>query len=424
MEDNFTTIYEIEFDIDGYKNNDVSNFVVFKCPIIKVSSFAILIANIQTTVYLGLDTECKKHNYQQIKISIYQNDESFKKPNTYGNRKLIIEKTYLIIDIHNFERTNIRLPYITVIFYLINPILYYLNTTNSYNKLFSDKDTLSVISDYENFLKSMYGEKSFNFIKIGADKNKSSYQYEQMLIRCDVDLLIPQILLFNYKPFKSYAYYFFDDFVINPENTYDITGYLINLDAVDNFKKIDFTKYVPEIVENRLLSSFSINDVFNSLLQVNPSKFMKGSDLQFKYKKPSEPVDVISGNIQNSGSISFDDNRDINTVKSNMQQIQKNPTEQTLIYFPDDINIAIERLEIVKKQIYKKILAINHYYIKNCYPDALSFDCIYNIDPFSKSNYSYIPLSIVNIFKKNIGRTALLSHDYNFQMLQFNLEDK
>jgi len=279
-------MYEIEVDIDGYKTNDVSEFSVFRCPFEKTSSFTILTVNMQTIMFMGIETECKAHNFPSINITIKQNDKSLYEPDTYGEVKEIATKNYLILNIEGDEKPNLAEPYTSVTLYLANPVLYYLNTTNSYNKIIEDKTGLETLKDFEQHLTSIYGCKTFEFTKIGDNINLNSYKYEQILIRLKNDLLIPTWIIQNYKPFDSFSFYFFDDFCITDQNSKDIIGYLINLIDKDQFSKMDCLDLPTEVFAGlKYISSNILNDTFNYLIQENASKIFVHQMYNLNIKK-------------------------------------------------------------------------------------------------------------------------------------------
>jgi len=412
-------LYELKVDIDGYETNDISEFSVFRCPFIKTSSFAMLTLNVQTIIFIGVETECKKHNYMTLKLTIKQNDMSKTDPKEYGETKEITTKTYLIINVQADEKPDLESKYTSMTVYLVNPVLYYLNTTNSYNKIIEDKTGLDILKDYESHLTSLYGDKTFDFKKIGDSKNKNEFQYEQLLIRVKNDLLVPTWILQNHRPFNSFAFYFFDDFCITKQNKKDIIGYLINLDDKEQFNKIDCLEDPTEVsAGNKFIKTYVLNDVFNELSQENPSKVVCGSDGQFKYKKAESQNSVPNMRSQNS-SEQLEPNREVKTVSSSLEKKDKQPTEQTILYTSDDIDGAISRLETVKKQISEKLETASQFYLRDSHLDFFQFGNIYNIDPFVAQGYFYTPISIVNVFKRSFGKVPLANHHCHYILLKF-----
>jgi len=413
--------YEIKVDIDGFECNDVAELSVFRCPFIKTASFTILKLSIPTSIYIGIETECKEQNFLPVKITIMTNDASSSKPSEYGETKNITTKIYKLINIELDDGSVTQESYITASLYLVNPILYYLSTTNSYNKILEDKSGLELLEDFEKHLSDTYGEKAFKFKKIKDDKNINEFKYEQLLVRLNQDLLIPTWILQNYSPFNSFSFYFFDDFVIDNENTNDIVCYLINLNDKNQFKKVDCLNNPTYIaVANKYISTYILNDTFNILDQVNPSKIICGSDIQFKYKKADGQTIVDNIKTESSDSIELMPDESILPIVSTLEQKSKQPTEQTILYSSADIDTSIKKLKITKKQLKENLDMIIYYYLRESHPHFFQFGKVYNLDPFNEQGYFYTPISLVNIFKRMFGKVPLLTHHLHYQVLKFN----
>lgn len=422
MQEKFGMLYEIEVDINGYKTNDINEFAVFRCPFVKTSSFSILTLSIQTLIFIGIETECKAHNFLPIVITIKQNDTSVEptigNPSVYGETRILAVKNYIILNVETDEPIDISQGYATVILYLVNPVLYYLSTTNSYNKILEDKTGLEILEDFEEHLKSIYGDKTFSFTKIEDSKNKNNFKYEQVLICSNNDLLIPSLILQNYKPFNSFSFYFFDDFVITEKNETDIVGYFINLRDKDTFKKIDCSNASEVIIGNKYISTAIINDTFNMLNQTNPSRIVCSSDLQFKYKKTDSKNSVPNMTVEKSTS-NITNDRKVNVLKTSIIKTEKASTEQTLLYTSDDIDTATKRLKIIKDQLIDNIEMVQYYYLRDTHLDFFQFGNIYNIDILDDGGYFHTPINLVNIFKRTTGRVPLLNHHMHYQLLKF-----
>ncbi len=418
--------YELEVDIQGIKFNDVNNMMVFRCPIQHTASFAILDVMMHITHYNHLTIDIGQQIYPDVKIAFYIiNPQKSRPAEKAGERvKDLGIKNYLAIYIEPNEFPAADAKYIQCTMYLVNPVLYYLNNTNSYNVILTEITALDIISGYEGHLKKTYGSKTFEFIKVGETEKQNSYQYEQILVRMENDLLIPSWVIQNYKPFNSFGFYFHDDFRFDDKVKTDITGYLINLVNKEVFTKIESlkeSKWGDVVIGNKFINTTPIGDRFNQLGQENASKIVKGSQIDFKFKKAIGIATVPQIYVQTIPQ-QVEVGRNIMSIKGFKSESIVEPTEQTLIYAPDEISSAISRLETVRKQITEDIEAIYRYYIRDSHVDFLQFGKLYNINPMTPHEYLYTPISIVNCFVRDTGRQPTMVHNVYYQMIKYKGE--
>jgi len=416
--------YEIEVKIYGEKINDINSFVIFRCPISYTSSFAMLDISVRMDVYAILDNDIRKHEWPNIEFNLFLTDPISADSKQVGERiRKLITKQYIAINLQTNETPVWNAEYIGISIVLVNPVLYYLNNTNSYNVILQDVTALETIEKFEKHLKSTYGDKTFDFIKIGDSVEKNDFKYEQILVRLENDLTIPTWLIQNYKPFNTFSFYFFDDFNISEKSKSDIACYLINLGNKEVFTKKDITdrKYIDVFMANKEIETSAIGDIFNCLKQENPSKIIRGSDMQFKFKKGSG-TSMVPKSTSSGSNQEIEPNRNVKQVKVETYKSSNKITEETLIYTSDNIDRCLNRLDVVQKQLAEKIEAVYRYYLRDAHIDFLNFGFMYNIKVFTKNEYLYTPISIVNSFIRDTGPDPLLVHNCHYQMIKFKGE--
>jgi hypothetical protein len=425
MSQNYSALkYEIEVKVYGEKINDVNSFVVFRCPISYTSSFSVLDISVEMSNYVVLDNDIRKHEWPEISLELFLVDPTKSDAKIVGERiRKLGTKQYIAINMYTNETPVWDAKYIGISLILVNPVLYYLNNTNSYNVILEDITPLGIINQFEGHLKSTYGSKTFDFKKVGESVKKNNYNYEQILVRLENDLIIPSWIIQNYKPFNTFSFYFFDDFYIDEKAKSDITAHLINLGDKEVFTKRDITKkkYIDVFMANKEIDTDILSDVFNELKQKNPSKIIRGSDMQFKFKKATGSSSVPKSNSSGS-SQEIEPGRKIKEVKVTSSKTSGKPTEETLLYASDDLKKSLDRLEIVQKQISEEIEAVYRYYLRDAHLDFFNFGFMYNIKIATAKEYLYTPISIVNTFVRETGPGPLLTHNCHYQMIKFKGE--
>ena len=418
--------YELEIDIHGIKFNDVNCMMVFRCPIQHTASYVILDVMMHLTHYNHFTLDIGQQIYPDVKVSFYLiNPQKSRKDEQAGDRvKNLGIKNYKSIYIEANEFPGLDAKYIQCTMHLVNPVLYYLNNTNSYNVILTNKKGLDIITGYEKHLTSMFGSQTFEFIKIGEKEEENSFEYEQILIRLENDLIIPSWVIQNYKPFNSFGFYFHDDFRFDDKVKADINGYLINLVNKSVFPKIEClkaAKWGDVIMGNKFIDAIPIGDRYNQLGQENPSIIVKGSNIEFKFQKATGSTNVPQISVQIEDQ-EVEKGRKIKAIKSTKTETSKKPTEQTVIYAPDTTSVAVNRLNTVKKQLREDIEGIYRYYIRDSHIDFLQFGKLYNINPMTPQEYLYTPINIVNCFVRDTGRQPTMVHNIYYQMIKYKGE--
>jgi len=412
--------YRFKVELFGEEFDDVSAFSVIRCPISNTASYSILNLQVRGVVYLTLCTEIENGDFPSISIKcILLNMDKNEKLYTLGTEEQVMfKKQYKVIKVQTEEYPTPSSTYLNCTLILIHPILYYLNNTNSYNKILLGKTALDILKDYESHIKSTFGD-SFEFKKIGEDINKNSFSYEQVLIRLENDLVIPSWIIAEYKPNFTYSFYFFDDFRIDDSSKKDITAYFINLGAKDSFEKKSTLKDANDIfMGNRFVRSYQLGDPFKEMEQDNPSLIIKNREMAFTYKKAKGQTSTPSV-TQTSKSFPIEDRNLSAIIVADPTTKSVKPTEQTILYAPDDIKNAKERLTQNSKLLKTDLSGIAAFMLKDTHFDYIQFGINYILNPFESKEYRYTPIGIVNNFIRESGRYPFLIHHCTYQTIKF-----
>lgn len=412
---------ELFGDKDGEIGKDIQSFTIFRTPITKTSSFAVMSVALRTKLYLSLEEYTQATNFITIPISIYlvKNQDTMRDINPEEIRQFC-SKNYICIHIEPLEHVRPHSPYVRTLLYLVNPVLFYMNNTNGYNKIHEDMTAFDAIEDYESWCKKTFGDTAFQFKKIGKDYEKNDHNYEQILIRQQNDLLVPVLLLNEYKAWHSYGYYFFDDFRITDDDSdlKDITAWCVNLGDFEKFEKKDIReeKYRDILMGNRFQKTQVLMDTFSDLYQKSTSLVVKGYDRQFAFRKATEDREIpnISSKLEGTG-----EGGRLNNIVSTLSRASKPPTEETILYAPDDPKMAEYRFQLVGKLLSGKMRSIMTYYLRDCHLDFFQFNHRYNLSSWDEKDFSYVPISIVNMFIRDSGQVPLMTHNAKYQVIKY-----
>lgn len=394
--------YEIVLNIQGQTYNDVIYFVVYKIPMVYLSSFSRLCIMLPPAVIATLKDYIGKSQYPHVNIQIYTPDD------LTGNRiNVISDRNYQIVNI--IGETNIETPKQHVILQLVNPILYKMATTFMFDKRIESKSGKELLDEYENFLKENYGD-IFEHQKI-CDENKFlDYKYEETLVFEESDILIP-INIINYrKPTSFYPTFFFDDFHFSSSNP----GKIINTFLID-YSSNEFhdqapplSQFIESITNSKTDRIIPLGDHTKSLDKINDNlsrSFVDTENMVCYYKKKDKGKRYEFK--EESEQVKITAEKHINNVESSI--ISKLDLQQSSYEMILNYNDSLENLTKRVNNCYKffKNGPVNLHYVSTHYGliDWIQFPYKYALDPDDKNDYRFVPFNIVNIFKRELKDT-------------------
>lgn len=411
----------VEFPtLDSYKSKEVNSLYVFRLPITKTASFSLLSIPLKYSVYATLKTAVQYADhfstYPKIFINFYLSEEKVGEREGDEN-KLIAKKSYRILKIKNIEeeKTGVNKPVVNL--YIVNDSLWYLNNTTSFNDIGEDTTGVKFLEKYEKFINEIYTG-FFNFKKNIEEKNE--YEYEQIFLKSDNDLKFPTHLINNYKLTNVFSYYFFDDFKLDGESDKDVNCLFVSLSNKELFKKIDIfdKKYRDHQSNFKQITSIILKDYFQIFNKKDPVINLKDKDQRFKKEDENETEPVV---ISKSKEIKEEiiPGRKIGSGEFDSEIEEKSPTKSIDIYCPDNFELGLKRIELMKNVINKKFDTIEFFELYNCHVDLIQFDRIYNLNFSDRDLFLFLPISIVNIFRKKEMNQYLCDHTAKFQCLKF-----
>jgi hypothetical protein len=404
--------FKIEVDIPDlsmdHKIEDVEYFYSYNKAIEATASYAKLALNVPNAKYPLLQDKVKNAEYPELTLGLYTTDPSTSS-STIEKKDLILKRKFVITEIEaeqdgdSLHKDSQRGTLILVKMKLINPTLYELSNENGYNKILKNKSTKECIDDYLGFLQSTYG-KTIAVKKVGYDKNENKFKHEEVNIKFGNDLLVLNGLLQNWKPWYTWGFQFFSDFVVEENSKNDITLYIINLGDKEFLEKKNLFDHGNEAINSRQLSDIPI------CFEKDKSVFKTDSNPTINYISTSSGKQVTS-KTDGKSSVTTSSGKQEKT-KSSMIEIYHTEEE------PED---AQKRLEQTKDQIERYFESVVTYKIENSIPDVFQFGKRYNMNVMQQSDYAFTPLQIINGFTR-YEETALV-HGCNVTFLKFKGDD-
>ena len=402
--------------------DDINSFCVIRAPLTKTASFATLTLNLPTEDFLSLEEYTRLNKFQSCEVCIHilanQDNTRYHKPEIID---YVGCKQYLILHCEALEDVRHKAPYTMTVLVLVNPVLYYLQITNGFNTILEDITAYDALKRFQGFCDKSFGQGAFQWSEVGADYEQNDWVYEQILTRHETDLMLPTQLIINYKLWHTYGYYFFDDFRFDDKAKADITGWLINLGDLEQFKtknQYPKGKMTDVGVANKYIGSQNIVDHFNVLFQEKPSIVVKGYDVQFGFKKAGEKKSVPQLNTSTQDG-QYSSSRASKAISTAVQTGEINPTEHTFVYAPDLPEYGLDRFKKVQKQLREKIYCVDTYYMHDCHLDFIQFGYRYNQSPFGINDYLWVPINICHMFARDTGRVPMFVHNMQYQMLKY-----
>jgi hypothetical protein len=425
---NFNVTVEIP-DIN-LNTEQINLFYVFRNPLVKHGSFSALVMPINLVKYALIKENLERNVMLDINVDIWFADPS--KP-IEGNKKhqptkQVIKKTYRILACAAIDGSSDpeEQMYMCRII-LVNPVLFDMQKSNGFNKILKSSTSLDGLADYEEYIKDQYGDTTFEFKKIGCDKEINPYIHEQISCRKENDLQIPDFFLNEKKSLNSFSYYFFDDFRIDKEKTADICAMHINLIGIDPFTHIDLQDHDknPDGPALKILSSCPQFDPLSAIMKTGGSVKARiiGRDPQGRDQINDDPGPIPTRQMKTSvvGDKFHSTGREVIISESEVEKKDKPVSNVIIMSNPDDVSTGLERFDIIQKQFIDTIRAFHTYDIDNCYPDLYQFDRRYNLDVGEEesSKGPHIPIAIVNIFYKDPEKTNMVKHKVKLQTIKF-----
>ena len=416
--------YDYEIGLEETDTKDFYYDVLFcafyRTPIIKQASYTILRINLSPKAIFKVQKDLSDNKHTKFKIIIYIVDRSDK----YKRIKKIFYKNYLALNIKLKENFQPNKERVMCELLLVNPVLFYMNNTNTYNKILLDLTAYSALKQYESFIKSTYGD-TFYFNHLG-NVNNNSYKYEQILIKVTDDLNVPNQIINTFKTSDSFSYYFFDDFQLSEECDRDISCTCLNFSKKDQFAQFDITDF-GDILQNVALKiQTKFNDDVFSLDKKEDSINYNHQEIIYKITKRQkskvpEQKKITQENMKLNFGSDIDLDRKFVYTKSQESIKQLSQSSQTTnMYSPDSVSNAKKRFKEGKTFLTKSINELVTMESNNSFFEWLQFGKLYNFEINKPTEFLYTPLNIIHIFQRKIMKEHYLSHLLKFNCIKYN----
>ena len=406
---------------DGSIFDDVTFSTFFRNPIVKSTGFNITRVSLpqtkanelHNTLALGDTPKC-----QLIINNVDQNTRGdFDDPKRIKHIKILLDKTLQIVHVKPVDNTlNDTEPTNVFDLIMVDPVMYLMNKINSFNRIIENKTGFEIIEEYEGYLISTYGN-CFEFIKRLSKQNVSNYIYEQILIKEKCDLDVPINLLYNYKILNNFGYYYFDDFGIGAEFKKDIVGYLVDLGDLNNLKRRNVETYKEANYDIKCINNYSINDYYKKLLKNEDNLVVNNKEISAEITKGLEGK-ITKKSIIRKDKVKIYKDREVELSKSNVFEANTSfPVDYLSIYAPDNVDLALERYNRASAFFNLMVEGLELFEVNRSFPDFPQFGELYNFD---KKNYTWTPISIVNIFKRKTTTVPFLEHLCRFLCVKYH----
>lgn len=427
--------YKIFIKFDGKDGNyydDTLSLTVLRLGFIKSGTIFSLKINLTPIVVEQVKMAQNANKPVTLTLYIYslKTDEGEPKlKNCVLQRPLIVRKL--------IDRTNAEIERGNTVMcdlYMSSVTLYNASTTFSYNKIHNTKTAYEVLTDYESFMKSTYGD-NFEVTHVLSDKNE--HRYEQIVTRptdqdvklpnnisftyfTKTDIDVPCFLQYKYKITNSLGFYFYDCF--NMKSKKEISAYFLSFSDKNKFQKFKIENQGDIVEQSQLTTSYPFFDPDKIISHDNVVDTSKLPNAEYKTNKTQRSVQE-KGSTQADQKITLasgDVDRSFYGQKTTITAEEKSESANANSYqVPDSKENSDTRVNTAKNLFNKTIEKIDEFSTNNCGFDWLQFGVIYPMNQNQPNEYLHTPISIVNLFHRENAKENILSHMIRYQMIKF-----
>jgi hypothetical protein len=422
--------YKITFSVSvpgekrgNFTTDDIVSHSVIRNPILKPCPISILTADIDHKFILSIDAAVRSNEFPDANVTIEWADDSVDDGSNArkGTTRYFTNiNDYKIIKVTDQRPPTDKTMLGRVTFVMIEPLFYWLAHSKGFNTTLIDKTAMEAIELYEGYLFSEYGGGgTFDPVKhiLGEP---SEFIYRKMQIKSANDLIIPNNIIYQYKPLMTTSYYFLDSFRSLGEAHKRILRLFVELDSADKFESFDVTQNGNEdMAQGYIIDEQNFGDRTDRFKQYGDYGYTI-MDNKGRYKKyePTEKVSVPKY-ISNPGKAYHNTphqggrggpNYRFHPIGTGTSKHEKPPKEALIIYSPDNIDMGKPRYEAVKTQIRDSIHGTATYSFPEIQPNSIEFQRKYNLDIYAPGDFKHVCIGICNQFKKINMKEARYNH--------------
>lgn len=427
--------YGIEFKVAGFMSTiNIQSYSIIRAPIHKIATFAIVTCEVDNDTYVHIENEIRQNKTVTCTVRVSRVDGHKVKPDDSTQReeiKTLFTKTYYLDyckSIYESSQSKVQRSLVPVVnFFLVNPSIWYLSNRKRYNALYKNVPAVGALGAIEGWISGDYKDTfNFNDFKIGINPN--GYVYEHILARSVNDLMAPINIINTYKVLNEPSYYFFDDFYYTDTLTTNfIPVYFVNLTKQNSFQKLDISdrKWKDFFLYNHPVSILPVTDKANFFS--NGSKvehiIQVDSNQTWKFEpnpSPSSIPNFAGTNTGGSEELNFQRYKFTQSF-SFQSEVKGMPNDMIRVYAPekDSHGSANARYSACSNFYRNQAHAICTFEAERAFIDLLQFNRIYNLEANDTSDFSHIPINIVNTFYKINAPDKFYRHSVKYQTLQF-----
>lgn len=404
--------YEMTLRYNGKFWSDINYCLFIRQPSNKHSSYCLLRAFIPQLVISEMLNIIGSESFPNVSLEIWRCSES--KPLT--DRTMIFKKHLLCVGCIPAENLVYEDDRVHADLILVHPIIFYLNSHNTFNQYFLETTADGVLKAYEGFLTAQHGP-IFKFEEMGVSKFKSSYIYEQLLVRAPSDLDVPNFLIQTYKVLSVPSFYFFDAFNLTDKTTKDVT--VFHLSHFDKNCMIidDVREYYDKSMDIKLINEQPFIDIQKELSNKGDNGhrvIFNHQDIKFQHEKL--PVETVLPKMEmasvTENIIVQDGPRKIKTAIASAPSVHTygGTSSSSTYYAPDSPGDAQQRFSNGVSFLKGTIQSSVTFELANCIPDFPKFGYRYNLDSKHVNEYIYTPHTIINQFTRKNTKEHYLYH--------------
>jgi hypothetical protein len=415
--------------------NDTIQFVVFRCPVTKHMSFAVLTFYVQSAVIAIVEGELSRGVMPVVEVICMQVLENEDSPKKQTIQNLIFKKQYLVyyakVRGSGVAETRTVDDQLTADLFLANPTLHFLNANNFFKRSFIGLTAKQMLDEYESFINNEL-KLGFNFdYNLGPDDGISNYIYQdEVLVAGDSDLHVLWNILNKYKITSTPCLYFFDDFVYGNDN--DINVIIFNIGKYQSFDKVDiYSDHAMVYTTTKQVKNILVNDPYSELYKPNATIInYTGTDVAEVNPSSGINIKIPIAKTKQSQTIQLEKGVFFQNIETSLQNntipssVAKN--QSIIIEAPDDPILSKNRYDKMTQLIVNDIGSVVTYETNDINIDIFQFGKIYNMYSPLHLVYSYTPISIVNQFVKTSSKDdpnpgPVLQHNVTYQMINYNI---
>lgn len=411
-------------DPDGKTHSDITSCTFFRIPLSKQASFCMIRVNISQLLIEKWQDLISKNDFPKFKLKIYTNNDTTYDKGTTNHSKLslVAEKALICLDIITDQTLSFRGNKGHVNMIMVNPVLYHMQVTNTFNQILFNKTGKDIINAFEGFISSTHQSIfKFNPIGINLPETLNNHQYEQILCKSKNDVNFPTYIINTYKPLHSFNFYFFDDFYITDEgNNKPITNHWFNMYDINQYKKVDIQKYSDKFAFFKKIKRIPLFDKSRQLDKNDTSVIFQNINHISKTDKPTK-TNIVKGMETKVDKIDLVKNRDVKLVENDgyIKEELGQTSQFSTCYVPDDPGNGSSRLSINNELLKTKIDCLYLYEITDGVIDFPQFGFRYNYDTTKLSDYTFTPLNICNIFVRKNYKEHYMKLINRFTLIKF-----